>query len=471
MKPLVSVIVPVYNVSAYIVETLDSILASTYRPLEIVLTDDGSTDDSLQVAQNYALSHPEVKVHHQANAGVSAARNHSLQCSRGTYILPVDADDKIGSTYIEHAVTLMEKDPLIAVVDSEAVMFGDKEKPWRRPAFSYSLLARKNMIPVTAMYRKSVAEAFGGYAEEDIYREDWDFWLSIFEYTSGKYVRLPEIGLYYRVHAGSRRYTAKERKHTIVDAINRRHLAFMQKYLGGPLHYHRSWSRVLNIPHYTTIRGCFDKWEEGEIIFQKRNTLRRKDGVIIKQFQTPNILKGLWYGLMGKSKARRSFEYAMKMQGLTPKPIAYKEIRCFGILRESWYACDESVCRHTFNELIGKKDFPNREKILEAIGKYTAELHLRKIIHEDYSGGNILFCEDGSHIEVIDLNRIRFRKSLSREQRLRNFERLNIDRDALKTIATAYAQKMDEDAAYDTEYIIQHRWKKHIRQHLTHLGD
>ena len=62
MKPLVSVIMPVYNASAYVVEALDSVLASTYRPLEVIVMNDGSTDNSLEVVQAYAKDHTEVKV-------------------------------------------------------------------------------------------------------------------------------------------------------------------------------------------------------------------------------------------------------------------------------------------------------------------------------------------------------------------------------------------------------------------------
>ena len=157
------------------------------------------------------------------------------------------------------------------------------------------------------------------------------------------------------------------------------------------------------------------------------------------------------------------------MTDLTPQPIAYREERVCGVLQESWYACQESGCHHTFNELIGAPEYPNRTMILQAIGRFTATLHQRGILHRDYSGGNILFNENGSRVEVIDLNRIRFCRSLSLTQRLRNFERLNIDREALRIIATAYAETMGEDAKKDTEYILSHRWYKHIRQGITNL--
>ena len=285
----------------------------------------------------------------------------------------------------------------------------------------------------------------------------------------GTYVRLNEVGLYYRVQAVSRRARAKQQKRAIVDAVNCRHPAYMERYLGGPLHYHRSWSKWLNSFRSVKQVGEFDRWHEGEVIFSRRNTLRLTGDVVVKQFAVPNLLHGLWYGLFGRSKARRSYEYALRMNGLTPAPVAYREVRVLGVLRESWYACRKSECKHTFNELIGQPDYPNRTDILKAIGRFTATLHRRGILHGDYSGGNILFTADGSRVEVIDLNRICFCRQLSREQRLLNFERLNIDRDALRTMVGAYAVVMGDDPAKDAEFVIAHRWYKHVKQGITNL--
>ena len=466
MKPLVSVIVPLYNAAPYIREALGSIVASTYRPLEVVVVDDGSSDTSLAESKAFAALHAEVRVIHQANAGVSSARNHAIREAKGELILPVDADDKISPNYIEKAVEAMQED--VRIVGCRACYFGAKEGEWRLPEYRPELLARKNMIPITSLFRKSDWKRVGGFCEEEIYREDWDFWLSLME-LGGRYVRLEETGLYYRVLPHSRRTNAKQQKRVIVDAINRRHPEYLERYLGGPLHYHRSWSKFLNRFRSVKQVGDFSKWRAGEVIFARRNTLRQIDGVVVKAFAKPGLLRGLWYSLFGKSKARRSYEYARRMTDLTPQPIAYREERVCGVLQESWYACQESGCHHTFNELIGAPEYPNRTMILQAIGRFTATLHQRGILHRDYSGGNILFNENGSRVEVIDLNRIRFCRSLSLTQRLRNFERLNIGREALRIIATAYAETMGEDAKKDTEYILSHRWYKHIRQGITNL--
>ena len=468
MKPLVSIIVPIYNAAPYLQETLDSILASTYRPIEVVMVDDGSKDNSLSIAQSYCEQHAECQVIAQENRGVSAARNTAIKAANGTYILPVDADDKIANTFIQKAVGIMERNDSVRVVGCRCWMFGAVDKEWKLPTFSHALLARKNMIPATALYRKADWERCGGYCEQEIYREDWDFWISMME-LGGTFYKIDEILFYYRISTSSRRVLAKGRKEIIIDAINRRHSGYLKKYLGGPLHYHRSWSRVINFFRSEKIVGKYSEWDEGSIIYAKRNTLRAHNGFISKQFATPSLWRGVIYGWFSPSKARRSYEYAKRIEGLTPAPIAYREIRYCGILRQSWYVCEKSECKYTFNDLIHNKSFPNREIILQSIGRFTAELYQRGIFHQDYSGGNILFNEDGSKMEIIDLNRIKFYRKMPFKKGLQLFERLNIDKDALITMGSAFAQVLHQDADFVSSYIITHRWKKHVKQGITNL--
>ena len=436
MKPLVSVIVPLYNAAPFIGEALESVVASTYRPIEVIVMDDGSTDDSLSIAQHFADNHPEVVVLSQPNAGASAARNNAIRASHGEYILPVDADNRIHPLYIEEAIRVLEARREVKVVSCRAEFFGDKTGEWSFPPFSKALLARKNMIDTCAMYRRTDWDQTEGYVESCPAREDWLLWLSMFE-QGGEFVRLPEIRLYYRVRKGSKRIQDRELKRRVVDEVNQRHGAYMERYLGGPLHYHRSWSKLLNIFRSVKQVGDFDRWMDGEIIDARRNILRQTEGVVVKQFKTPNILRGIWYGWFGTSKARRSYENALRLGPLTPAPIAYREVRVCGILRESWYACRQSECPYTFIDLIKHPDFPNREQILRSIGRFTAQIRKMGVWHRDYSQGNILFNENGSHIEIIDLNRIRWRKHVPGNP----FARLEcIGEEGLKLLKEGYEQ-------------------------------
>lgn len=105
MQELVSVIVPVYNVENYINKCIESIAGQTYKNLEICLVDDGSTDSSGEYCDKWAKNDSRIKVAHQKNLGVSAARNKGLEISNGEWIVFIDSDDYVESTYIE---TLLE---------------------------------------------------------------------------------------------------------------------------------------------------------------------------------------------------------------------------------------------------------------------------------------------------------------------------------------------------------------------------
>lgn len=100
--PLVSIIIPIYNAERFLAATLDSVLAQTYKNWELILIDDGSTDQSGALCDQYAAQHPEqVSVIHQRNQGVSVARNIGMDMARGEYIAFVDADDLITPEYLQ----------------------------------------------------------------------------------------------------------------------------------------------------------------------------------------------------------------------------------------------------------------------------------------------------------------------------------------------------------------------------------
>ncbi|MBQ3182949.1 MAG: glycosyltransferase [Clostridia bacterium] len=102
--PLISIIVPVYNVEAYLTKCLDSILEQSYKNIEVILVDDGSIDNSGPICDEYAVRDQRIKVIHQKNAGLSGARNAGLEVIVGDYIMFVDSDDWISSATCETAI-------------------------------------------------------------------------------------------------------------------------------------------------------------------------------------------------------------------------------------------------------------------------------------------------------------------------------------------------------------------------------
>ena len=160
--PLVSVVVPVYNMQLFLAETLDSVLKSTYPNFEVLLVDDGSTDSSADICAQYAKADNRVRFIQQHNGGASLARNTGIRNAAGIYILPVDADNLIAADYIEKCVAILEKNPQVKIVSCEAEFFGGKTGRWKLPEFSLKLLARRNLMVNSAMYRKADWEKAGG---------------------------------------------------------------------------------------------------------------------------------------------------------------------------------------------------------------------------------------------------------------------------------------------------------------------
>lgn len=107
--PLVSILIPVFNVADYLSQCLDSVLAQTYRQLQIVLVDDGSTDQSLALCQAYAQKDNRVEVYHQKNGGVASARNCLLSHIRGDFFLFIDSDDWLELDMVEYLVSFQQE--------------------------------------------------------------------------------------------------------------------------------------------------------------------------------------------------------------------------------------------------------------------------------------------------------------------------------------------------------------------------
>lgn len=250
-NPLVSIIIPCYNQSDYLEETVLSALASDYAPIEIIIINDGSTDGSETIAKKLASENELVRYIRQENQGVEIARNTGIKSAKGKYILPLDGDDLIATNYISKAVEVLEENPQVKVVYCEAKKFGPKgEKYWKLKPFDINALARDNMIFVTALYRKSDWEKIGGYAEDyNLGRADWEFWINMLK-DGGEVVQLPFIGFYYRLTGGvnslRKRTGSDEAKRKRIAYLNAKYPEFFERELNGPLRFQRTWSKPYN---------------------------------------------------------------------------------------------------------------------------------------------------------------------------------------------------------------------------------
>jgi glycosyltransferase involved in cell wall biosynthesis len=200
--PKVTVIIPCYNQGAYLDEAVDSVLAQTFEDYEIIIVNDGSTDEATNALLN-SYRKPKTQVMSTQNQGLSSARNAGIRAACGTYILPLDADDKIAPTFLEKAVQVLDEQPAIGIVCSLVDFFGAKSGRFIVADFTAGDMLLANHVCASAMFRKADWEKVGGYNSNMKFGwEDWDFWLSLLE--QGRAVhRIPQVLFYYRVKKGS----------------------------------------------------------------------------------------------------------------------------------------------------------------------------------------------------------------------------------------------------------------------------
>ena len=206
--PRVTVVMPVYNGARFIFDGVRSALNSSYRDLELLVVDDGSTDDSIIVATRAAAGDPRLRVVRGAHQGVAAARNIALREARGTYIANLDSDDVTFPQRFARQVAYLDRHPRCVALGVRTIIADGHDRALRvtQRYFAHthidaSLLDGNGGAIGNdgAMFRREVALRIGGY-EEHLTRtgEDHDFWLRLAEV--GELACLPEVLIWYRLH-------------------------------------------------------------------------------------------------------------------------------------------------------------------------------------------------------------------------------------------------------------------------------
>jgi glycosyltransferase involved in cell wall biosynthesis len=201
---MVSIIVPSFNQGAYLQEALDSVINQTYPDWECIIINDGSTDNTEEVAKYYCGKDIRFKYIYQENQGIVAARNNAIHQSCGDYILPLDGDDKIAPVFLELAVESFKKNPHLKLCCSDVEFFGSRNGIYLLPEYSLENLITENCFVCTCMFKKSDYNMTTGYNPNmSIGLEDWDFRLSLLE-TGGEVYKIPKVLFYYRIKSNSR---------------------------------------------------------------------------------------------------------------------------------------------------------------------------------------------------------------------------------------------------------------------------
>lgn len=222
MKPLVSVIVPVYNVAGYLPRCLDSLVNQTLRDIEIIVVNDGSSDRSADVMDRYATMDSRIQVIHQENQGLSGARNTGLAAARGDWISFVDSDDWVEPAMLENMYRRMEETGADLCACDFSMAYDNKIEPaalglspmvvriddWGIDR--YWLEKRFSVVVWNKLYKRSILDAHGIRFEPkgEIFSEDVLFNLYYLRHT-GLVASLPGSYYYYYQRSSSLMNSAK----------------------------------------------------------------------------------------------------------------------------------------------------------------------------------------------------------------------------------------------------------------------
>ncbi|MEM3041641.1 MAG: glycosyltransferase, partial [Nitrososphaerota archaeon] len=185
----VSVIIPTYNYQEYISQSIESVLKQTVQDFEIIVVDDGSTDNTRSVVQVYVDKYPQkVRYIYKENGGVASALNVGIQMAQGKYIAWLSADDIFFPTKLEKQLQVFEMYPEVGLCYTDLLVIDGSGRLLKEQRSSYypnretrirELLFKPYINGSTAMFRRECVEKLGGFDEELNYTADLEFWYRI----------------------------------------------------------------------------------------------------------------------------------------------------------------------------------------------------------------------------------------------------------------------------------------------------
>ena len=181
MDYLVSVIIPCFNTGVFLPEALQSVFDSGFENYEVIVVNDGSVDETtLEILAS--IDFPKVKVIHQENKGLGAARNFGVRNSIGELLFFLDSDNRVRKGYFENALESFKADSSLGVVYSRPVFFGESDEiRFIAKPYNFNALLAGNYIDACAFVRRSTFQEVGGFDEDRRLKisEDWDLWVRV----------------------------------------------------------------------------------------------------------------------------------------------------------------------------------------------------------------------------------------------------------------------------------------------------
>lgn len=209
-QPEISIITACYNHGTYIGEMLESVMDQTFRNFEVIIVNDGSTDNTAEILNN--ISYDNVKIVHTENNGPASARNKAIRNASAPIIMNLDADDRIAPELLEKAYAIFKSNPGVGILYTDVEFFGARSGKFITQEYSLEAMLLDNRIVSNAFFQKADWLATEGYSDELKYGlEDWDFWLQIIE-LGREVVKIEEPLVFYRSYPDPSTYRSGKRK-------------------------------------------------------------------------------------------------------------------------------------------------------------------------------------------------------------------------------------------------------------------
>ncbi|MBI4346369.1 MAG: glycosyltransferase [Elusimicrobia bacterium] len=194
--PLVSVVIPCHGYGRYLGEAIESALGQTYRDVEVIVVDDGSLDETPEVAARYPVRYVR-----QDRSGVCVASNRGFATAKGELMMRLDADDVLAPTYVEETAAALAAHSDAHYAYTDFPQFGVRSGAIAARPFSAEALAERNYVHASALMRRASFERAGGYRDHmsRSHCADWDLWLSFADLGMAG-ILVPKPLLHYRQH-------------------------------------------------------------------------------------------------------------------------------------------------------------------------------------------------------------------------------------------------------------------------------
>ena len=222
MTDKISVIMPALNAGRFIGPALRSLLREPEADLDIIVVDDGSTDDTAAIVREFATDHPGIRIIDGPRAGVSRARNAGLAAvsPESSYITFLDADDHSSPNRIGRQLSLLKDNPDLGFVIGRVQFFEDIDEATSEIVEGSRTITVTGVQLAAALFRRSIFDRLGGFDEEMPQGEDTDFFLRLLEART-PYRSEPEVAVLYRRHSANMTNDTMQVRRGFIDALRK----------------------------------------------------------------------------------------------------------------------------------------------------------------------------------------------------------------------------------------------------------